>query len=184
MRELNSSDAASIAGSLLVAHPALRDGNFRRTVILMTADGTSGSMGVVVNRPLPKPLGALGGDFALGPLASVPVFQGGPVQTEQLILAAWQAQARGFQLHLGLEPERAAALMSEKDTFVRAYFGYAGWSAGQLQNELKHQTWIVTNAPLNLFSQPGDQSLWRSTLARQGPEWRLLSNEPEDPDRN
>ena len=58
-------------------------------------------MGVVLNRPLDKRLGELGGDFALGPLAGVPLFKGGPVQTEQLILAAWQAQPEGFQLHLG-----------------------------------------------------------------------------------
>ena len=184
MQERSPSGHSSLAGSLLLAHPSLRDGNFRRTVILMTADGKEGSMGVVVNRPLRRTLGSLGGDFALGPLASVPLFQGGPVQTDRLLLAAWRPQAHGFQLHIGIEPDRAATLLSEEGTHVRAYYGYAGWSPGQLQNELSHNTWLVTDAPPDLFDQPGDHSLWRKSVSQQGPDWRLLADEPDEPDQN
>lgn len=184
MRERKPQTKNSLAGSLLLAHPALRDPNFRRTVILMTGDNAEGSMGVVLNRPLNKSLGTLGGDFALGPLAETPLFSGGPVQTKQLIIAAWQAQPHGFQLHLGIEPDRAAALAAEEDTHVRAYFGYAGWSAGQLKKELNQNAWLVAEAPRDLFSQPGDLSLWRAALAREGAEWRLLADEPDAPDQN
>ena len=94
---------AGLAGSLLLAHPALNDPNFRRTVILMSTHDSDGAMGVVLNRPLGRRLGELNGDFSLGPLASVPVFRGGPVQTEQMMLAAWQPQGDAFRLHFGLE---------------------------------------------------------------------------------
>jgi len=184
MRERTPSTQTSLAGSLLLAHPALRDPNFRRTVILMTADGKEGSMGMVLNRPLGRSLGTLGGDFALGPLADTPLYSGGPVQTKQLILAAWQSQPNGFQLHLGIEPEKAASLLPEKDTHVRAYFGYAGWSAGQLKRELSQNTWIIADAPRDLFAQPGDLTLWRKTLGREGAQWRLLADEPDSPDLN
>jgi putative transcriptional regulator len=184
MRERRPSGSSSLAGALLLAHPSLRDSNFRRTVVLLTTDGKDGTMGVVVNRPLAKTLGALGGDFALGPLASVPLYQGGPVETDRLLLAAWRPQPDGFQLHLGLEPERAAALAQESGVKVRGYFGYAGWSSGQLQNELKLHTWIVTDAPPDLFTKPGDLELWRASVARQGAEWKLLANEPDEPAQN
>ena len=184
MREDIHRPRASLTGSLLLAHPSLRDPNFKRTVVLMTADGAEGSMGVVLNRPRRQRLGEMGGVFALTQLAGVPVFHGGPVQTEQLILAAWQRRQQGFQLHLGIEPERAISLQAEKNVQVRAYLGYAGWTAGQLQAELKGNTWIVADAPDDLFEQPGDATLWRRSLARQGTEWRLLAEEPEDPDRN
>ncbi len=184
MRERTPTTQTSVAGSLLLAHPSLRDPNFRRTVVLMTADNKDGSMGVVINRPMGKTLGLLGGDFALGRLAEVPLFRGGPVQTSQLILAAWQSQPHGFQLHLGLEPDKAAAMLDEKDTHVRAYFGYAGWSAGQLKTELKANTWIVTEAPRDLFSHPGDLNLWRDAVRNQGAEWRLLADEPDEPSLN
>lgn len=170
----------SLVGSLLVAHPALRDPNFRRTVILMTTHGPKGAMGVVLNRPLDKRLGELGGDFVLGPLANVPLFSGGPVDAEQLILAAWRTQSEGFQLHVGIEPEKAGQLLGEEDTQVRAFFGYSGWSAGQLENELKFKTWIVTGAPPDLFSKPGAPILWRQVLSGAGDEWRLLAGEPDE----
>jgi len=184
MRERTQGTSKSLAGSLLLAHPALRDANFRRTVVLMTADAEEGAMGVVLNRPLDKRLGELGGDFALGPLASVPIFRGGPVKGDQLILAAWQTQPHGFQLHLGLDPERAGGLLTEDGVHLRAFFGYAGWGAGQLKNELKHKSWIVVDAPTDLFAQPGDASLWRNSLSREGPDWRLLAEEPDEPGTN
>jgi putative transcriptional regulator len=83
----------SLAGQLLLAHPVLRDETFRRTAILMSAHDREGAMGVVLNRPLNKRLGELGGDFAYGPLAAVPVFDGGPVEKRQIILCAWRRRA-------------------------------------------------------------------------------------------
>jgi len=78
----------SLAGQLLLAHPALRDPNFRRTVILLSAHGDEGAMGVVLNRRLDKQLGELNSEFALGPLAGVPVYAGGPVDPQQLIIVS------------------------------------------------------------------------------------------------
>jgi putative transcriptional regulator len=184
MQERTPSPPSSLAGSLLLAHPALKDSNFRRTVILMTADTKDGAMGVVINRPANRSLSSLGGDFALGPLAEVPLFHGGPVQTKQLILAAWQTKPHGFQLHLGVEPDAAANLLFEPDTQVRAYLGYAGWSPGQLKTELKGNTWLVADAPPDLFTRPGDLGLWRSSLAKEGDEWMLIAGEPDDPAKN
>ena len=174
----------SLAGSLLVAHPGLRDGNFRHTVVLMTAHGPDGAMGVIVNRALDRRLAALGGDFAIGPLASVPLFNGGPVQKEQLILAGWRTQPHGFQLHLGIDSEKAASLYAEDGVQLRAFLGYSGWTAGQLEEELKSGSWIVADAPTDLFAQDGDESLWRRVLSEEGEEWKLLTDEPEDPEVN
>ena len=67
MRERTQSTRESLAGSLLLAHPVLRDPNFRRTAVLMSTHGPEGAMGVVLNRPLGKRLGELKVDFSLGP---------------------------------------------------------------------------------------------------------------------
>jgi len=184
MRERRKSTKQSIAGSLLLAHPVMKDPNFRRSVILMSAHGADGAMGIVMNRPLGKRLGELNGEFALGALAGVPVFTGGPVQPKQLLLVAWQGREDGFQLHFGIEPEKAGQLLEEEGTQVRAYLGYSGWSKGQLENELKQNTWIVTDIPGDLLAQPQDTSLWSKVLANLGEEWRLLAGEPEDTSRN
>lgn len=184
MRERKASGSKKTAGSLLLAHPALRDPNFRRTVVLMSSHGEDGAMGVVLNRPLGRKLGELTGDFALGPLAGVPLYGGGPVEPKQLLLAAWQARDDGFQLHFGIEPEKAAQLLGENGTHIRAFLGYSGWSSGQLENELKQNTWIVADIPADLLEHPQDDGLWRGVLGGVGEEWKLLADEPEDPGRN
>jgi len=184
MRERSTKTKESLAGSLLLAHPALQDPNFRRTVILMSEHNPDGAMGVVLNRPMGKRLGELNGDFALGPLAGVPLYQGGPVHPEQLILAAWETKDDGFRLHFGLEPAKAGLLLAEPGTMVRAFLGYSGWSGGQLEKELKHNTWVVADIPVDLLENAQDNSLWSSILAREGDEWRLLAGEPEDPGLN
>ena len=174
----------SLAGSLLLAHPALKDPNFRRTVVLMSAHNDEGAMGVVLNRPLKKTLGDLRGPLADGPLSDAPVFSGGPVQTDQLILVAWQIRDDGFRLHFGIDPERATELLTEEGTDVRAFMGYSGWTAGQLETEMASDTWIVAEAPGDLFSQPTDSGLWSLALKREGDDWRLFADEPDDPEQN
>ena len=184
MRERRRASKDTLAGSLLLAHPAMRDPNFRRSVILMSVHNAEGAMGVVLNRPVGKRLGELSGDFALGPLASVPLFAGGPVQTEQLVLAAWQTRVDGFRLHFGIEPDKALQLLAEEGTHVRGFLGYSGWSAGQLENEMKLRTWVVADVPEDLLTHSQDESLWRTVLGREGAEWRLLAGEPEHPELN
>ena len=184
MRERRQSTKETLAGSLLLAHPRMRDPNFRRSVILMSAHNAEGAMGVVLNRPLGKRLGELNGEFALGALAGVPLFKGGPVQTDQLLLAAWQARPDGFRMHFGIEPDKALQLAGEEGAQVRAFMGYSGWSPGQLEGEMKLRTWIVADVPEDLLTQPANDALWRVVLGREGLEWRLLADEPEDPEQN
>ena len=174
----------TLAGALLLAHPALKEANFHRTVILMSAHSDEGAMGVVINRPLGKRLGELQGDFALGPLANVPLCNGGPVEKKQLVLVAWETQEHGFRLHFGIEPEQATQLRERDDASLRAFVGYAGWSAGQLEGEIAQNTWVVVTAPPDLFELPLDGTLWRTLLAREGAEWRLLADEPEETGQN
>jgi putative transcriptional regulator len=174
----------TLAGNILLAHPVLKDPNFRRTAVLMSTHGADGAMGVVINRPMGKHLGELKGDFALSSLASVPIFSGGPVQTDQLILVAWQVKDQTFQLHFGIDPDKAVEMMEEEGTQVRAYLGYSGWSKGQLEQELKGGAWIVATPPPDLFDRPIEEALWKGLLGEEGDEWRLLIDEPEEPGKN
>jgi putative transcriptional regulator len=184
MRERRKSTKESLAGQLLLAHPAMRDPNFSRSVVLMSAHDDGGAMGVILNRPLGKHLGELNGDFALGALSDVPVFQGGPMKTEQLLLAAWQFRPDGFKLYFGIEPGKAEQLRSDEGLHLRAFLGYSGWTGGQLENELKQKTWIVTPVPGDLLQHAQGVELWRAVLGAMGPEWKLLAGEPEDPAAN
>jgi len=185
MRE-RGKEIVSMAGSLLLAHPGMRDPNFRRTVVLLSAHGDDGAIGLVLNRPMSKQLGELNAEFAASLLAKVPVYQGGPVQTDQLILAAWQADplGDGFKLHFGIDVDKAEALQNEADVQLRAFLGYSGWTKGQLENELKQNTWVVTPVEPRLVEREEGPGLWRTILSGLSPEWKLMANEPDDPEMN
>lgn len=176
----------SFAGQLLLASPAMKDPNFRRTVILMSAHDGEGAMGAVLNRPAGRTLGVLNPEFAPTALGQLPVFRGGPVETDKLILAAWQTRddLGEFQLNFGLEPNRALELLGTQGVTVRAFLGYAGWGKGQLENEMRHQTWFTASVTdYNLGSEEGI-GLWRLILGSMGPEMKLQAEEPEDPGMN
>ncbi|MDD2765642.1 MAG: YqgE/AlgH family protein [Opitutaceae bacterium] len=173
---------SSLAGQLLLAHPAMHDPNFRRSVVLLSVHGDDGAMGVVLNRPLGKQLGDLNAEFAASTLAGVPVYQGGPVQTEQLILAAWQPEPleASFKLYFGIDVDKAEALQGNEGVRLRAFLGYSGWTKGQLENELRHHTWVVTPVSPELLERREGQELWRAILGRLSPEWKLMADEPDD----
>jgi putative transcriptional regulator len=176
----------SMAGSLLLAHPAMRDPNFRRTVVLLSAHGDDGAIGLVLNRPMSKQLGELNAEFAASPLAGVPLYQGGPVQVDQLILAAWQPDPMGggFKLFFGIDVNKAEALQNEEGVRLRAFLGYSGWMKGQLENELQHNTWVVTPVNAELVEREEGPGLWRTILGGLSPEWKLLAGEPDEPGVN
>ena len=180
------SSSAVLGGQLLLAHPSLRDENFKHTVILIASHDSEGAMGVVINRPLDKTLGELNDEFGQSPLAQVPLFAGGPVQPTQVILCVWRPhpESDGFQLMFGIDPQRAAELIDEEGVHMRAFLGYAGWTSGQLEEELTRDTWVVSPLVADLLEDSPDEQLWRDLLGQIDDEWKLLANEPEDPSLN
>ena len=186
MSARNPDSSSELGGSLLLAHPSLRDPNFKRTVILIASHDSEGAMGVVLNRPLGQCLGELNTEFGLSGLAQVPIFSGGPVQPTQVILCVWRPnpESDGFQLMFGIDPQRAEELVNEEGVHMRAFLGYAGWTAGQVEEELERDTWVVSPLVADLLEDSPDEQLWRDLLAQIDDEWKLLADEPDDPSVN
>jgi putative transcriptional regulator len=148
-------------GQMLIASPGMQDERFSRSLIYMCAHSSEGAMGIVVNQPaanisFPDLLVKLdvipkGDKIQLPPSAGdVTVLKGGPVETE-----------RGFVLHSAdffiedstLPIDEGVCLTATIDILkaiargngpVSAILalGYAGWSPGQLENELQHNGWL------------------------------------------
>lgn len=180
-------DSPQLTGSLLLAHPHLKDPSFASTVVLLTRHEDSGSLGVVLNQSTGERLGQLSSEFSSCGLGEVPVYVGGPVNQNQIILAAWKLvpEAGQFQLYFGLEPEAARSKMEEDpDLVFRAFKGYSGWSEGQLLGELESNAWVVSEVDAESISNRDGADLWRHLIMEVNPELGLLALVPEDPDSN
>lgn len=166
----------------------MKDPNFARAVVLLSAHDEEGALGVVMNRPTGQTLGDLDPVFSGGVLDNVTVFAGGPVQEDRLLICAIgiHPDGEGLRLHFGIEPEKAEALIQDQGDHLdlRAFTGHSGWGSGQLENELKQHTWAVSAIPSDLLLRRPDEELWRGVISDVGPEWRLLANEPDDLELN
>lgn len=184
MRNLDPEKPRCLTGSLLVAHPSMLDPNFRRTVLFISAhDPDDGAMGVIINRPLDKNVADLVTEVPPQNVADVPVFLGGPVGNNQLMLAAFEWQkGSGLKLNhhaLAGLPESAGDTPS-----IRAFLGYAGWSAGQLEAEMKQKAWIVQKPSRATLKFERVSRLWFDIMNKLGPWYRMLAAAPDDPSLN
>ena len=84
----------------------------------------------------------------------------------------------------GIDPQKAEELIADEDVHLKAFVGYAGWTGGQLEGELKQNTWLVSQLVADLLDESPDERLWRELLGQIDHEWKLLANEPEDPSLN
>jgi len=170
-----------------LAHPKLLDPNFRRSVILLSAYAEEeGSIGVVLNRPMDQTLGEYDPELSDSPLAKVPLFEGGPVATDQLILAAWKwsGEEGTFKLYFGIDGEKAQRIVEEDPAFqLRGFLGHAGWGERQLDAELDQGSWVLSGSLPVLKNEPGTID-WHELLCQERPELRLLADAPDDPSLN
>ena len=175
----------TLAGRLLVSHPQLRDDHFRETVVLLhTHDAGEGALGVIVNRPLGRVLGQIKSTAELKPLDDVPLFEGGPVATDRLAFGGWRFPVNAEpEVRFGLDQEEAALLARDGRFSLAAYIGYAGWSPGQLEKELKMNAWVVCPFDASCAELEGVE-LWKKLLERHRPELRLEADSPENPGLN
>lgn len=181
-------------GRLLVATPRLVDPNFERTVVLLLDHDANGSLGVVLNRPSPVPVGDV--LEAWGGLATEPdvLFHGGPVSVDSALAVAAVASGHGpEQEPVGfrrlfddtgiVDLDTPTELLGDALVGLRVFAGYAGWGSGQLAAEVEEGSWYVV--PLergDLFGSP--DRLWARVLRRQPGELAWISTRPADPTMN
>jgi putative transcriptional regulator len=186
MREMGGQVPRSLAGSLLVAHPNMLDPNFRRTVLFISShEPDDGALGVILNRPLDKHVSDLVTDAPPMGLADVPVFLGGPVGRNQLMFAAFEWQkGNGLKLNHNVNLEEASERIDEDPNSICAFVGYAGWSAGQLEAEMKQNAWLLQKATRSVLKPDRLPKLWFDIMRGLGPWFKMLAAAPDDPSLN
>ena len=186
MRELPQRTRESYAGSLLVAHPSMLDPNFRRAVLFISAHtANDGALGIILNRPLENHVSEVVAESPLNALEKVPVFFGGPVGRDRLIFASleWKT-GEGLKLNHNVDIDEANEKLGRDPNSVRAFIGYAGWGAGQLEAEMKQKAWILQKPTRAALAPARLPKLWFEIMRGLGPWYKMLAAAPDDPSLN
>lgn len=179
--------AGNLTGSLLVAHPALLDPNFRRTILFLSHHSAEdGAIGLVLNRPLKKSFAEAAPTVSARGLEEVGLFYGGPVSLDHVTIASlqWRTNPTSVAFQSFMGQVENIQISAEWKPGLRAFVGYAGWSRGQLENEIAQKAWIVLAPTRELIEMPDPANAWRDIMRNSGPHLRLLAQAPDDPELN
>ena len=175
-------------GSLLLSDPFLQEDYFTRSVVLICEHDANGSFGLVLNNLLDIDLSQFDPTF---PISTKLVSIGGPVNEQNIFYlhsygknvenSLWIAN----DLYFGGDFDQLIEAFNTNDSGILLYFlGYSGWSPGQLNDELKSNSWLVIDniSPSEIYEQHAD--FWKYCMNKQGQQFAAMSNFPINPNDN
>ncbi len=175
-------------GQLLIAEPSIiGDLSFNRSVILLADHNHEGSVGFILNKPLEYTINDLIPDIE----ASFKIYNGGPVEQDNLyfIHTIPNLITESIEISNGIfwggDFELTKSLINEgkiNKEDIRFFLGYTGWSANQLEDELKENSWIMTTNNYNSsILEKSSSQFWKEKIIELGGEYLIWSNAPENP---
>ena len=179
-------DVKWLKGQFLLDGGKLRGSFFHRTVVLVCAHDEKGAFGLVLNRSSGNKVGELLVVNIPEGLKGQPLYFGGPVQPTALSFLHSDAFLPQANVMANLNLSHSLDALSELgDSYsptqqVKVFAGYAGWSPGQLEEELRRGAWLTYPASVELVFQQEAEGLWKMVLRRMGWKTSLLSDSPED----
>ncbi len=159
------SDFTSLSGQLLVSLPTMQGDYFSHTVTLLIEHNRDGAFGLVINKPLDLNLAELLGDQIAQCPPDITVLESGPVEQNRLFFL--HTTETLFESSVGIADKLAlttsldvldAASEDRGPARLLAGLGYAGWSGGQLENEILADVWLVVPYLTDIvFNVPFDE---------------------------
>ncbi|HNV07313.1 MAG: YqgE/AlgH family protein [Dokdonella sp.] len=172
-------EPSSLSNQFLIAMPSLRDPNFARSVALVCQHGDDGAMGIMINRLSDYRLGdvltQMNVRSELAQVLDAPVLIGGPVQPERGFVlhtphGGWDSSFRiSDQISVTTSRDILEAIASGNGpSHAIVALGYSGWSPGQIEHELRENSWLTAPADNAIvFSTPLDER-WQASAALVG----------------
>ena len=176
--------SGNLRGQFLIAMPTLRDPIFAHAITFICEHSKEGALGIVINHPLELKLGEIFKQLDLdehGPNANMQVVSGGPVQMD-----------RGFVLHphgqkweSTVEVSDDISLTASRDVIVAlaknngpkkalVALGYAGWGAGQLEDEIAANSWLTVPADSEIIFDTPSEQRWAAASKHLGIDLNLI----------
>lgn len=177
-------------GKFLISEPFMDDNFFKRSVVLLCEHNEDGSFGFVMNNILSVGIGELLDDLTD---CRFEVGFGGPVNSTNLYyLHTLGQQLDGAYevvggIYTGGDFDQLKTLINTglvKEDEIKFFLGYSGWSAGQLDEEIENNSWIVADFNSMEVFKNSDKSLWKNLLDQMGGKFKMIANFPEDPSLN
>lgn len=186
---LEDMENESLKNQLLIAMPQMLDPNFEQTLTYIVEHSDEGAMGITINRPVDMRIEDILEDLEIElkvPLgASHQVVSGGPVQPEAGFILhpptekVWQSSVP-LQDDLWLTTSRdvlEAIAAGEGPGHSLTALGYAGWDAGQLEQEMADNAWLCTPASLELIFRIPFSDRWQAAANQLGVDMHLISTQ-------
>src|SRR3546814_198375 len=182
----DTGSSVDLSRQFLVAMPGKVGGSLASTVIYICEHTEQGALGLVINRPTDLTLGnlleriELDLSLEIGPIQYDPVFFGGPVQTDRGFVLHTPKGGYGSSIELG-----DVALTTSRDVLqeiaqgqgpgqVLVTLGYAGWGAGQLENEMAQNAWLNTHASMEILFETRPEARYDAALGLLGIDPSML----------
>ena len=188
--KIQSNNVLPSRGKILISEPFLRDATFGRSVILLIDHTDEGTMGLIINKPLPIFVNDIIKEFKY--IDDIPLYKGGPVATDTLFYLHTLANisgaipvSKGLYLNGDFDEIKKYILQGNKvDQHIRFFLGYSGWESEQLSTELKENTWLVSKEE-NAYLMNGDtKDMWKQALEKLGSKYETWSRFPQVPTFN
>ena len=172
----------SLAPTLLLSMPQLDDPNFKQTVVLLCEYGADGAFGLVLNRQTETPASSV---VRLTPPVDsdngLQLWIGGPVEPERgwILMGQEPDEVESVEvcdgLYLSTSPDLLRRVLSDQPpSRTRLLTGYAGWGAGQLDEELSSSSWLIAEVELDLIFETQSTQMWETAIRRLGAEPSML----------
>lgn len=177
-------------GRVLISEPFLPGNFFNRAIILLVAHGKKGSVGFILNKKVDLQIQ----DYISGfDDFDAEVFMGGPVSTDSIYFIHRRADLIPGSIqvlddiHWGgdfNELKRLANLGIIHQRDVRFFLGYSGWDAGQLEREIKENSWLVNDVDPTLVMDDLGTESWVQFVKKVGERYTIWEHFPENPSLN
>jgi putative transcriptional regulator len=181
-----------MSGKMLVATPEIGDGIFRRSVILLLHHDADGAQGVVLNRPMEARIDAVLPMWQEHATPPGVLFEGGPVGMDSALglvtVPGDDTEPMGVRRLFGgvglIDLDTPPVIVLPEIAGLRIFAGYAGWSPGQLEDEVRTGSWYIVDAEARDAFTDQPKGLWVRVLRRQRDHLAYVSTFPADPEMN
>lgn len=187
---IETNHVAPQQGSILIAEPFLAGSYFNRSIILLASFNENGAVGFILNKKVEFPVENIFVDF---PDFDAEIHIGGPVGTDSVYFIHMLGDVIPGSIHIrenmywggdfdALKAQIKLGFVNPNQ--VRFFLGYSGWDHGQLEEEIKENSWLVTDIPEAELMNINENTMWVETVRSMGGKYKMWEHFPENPSLN